>query len=88
MRSVGIKVLNSRLSEYAWLAAAGETILVTHRYRVVAEFGPPRERRCPDLADVFLTEALRADWLTPPMLSASGKPPSAPPVARLDRPLS
>ena len=31
MRSVGIKVLNSKLSEYVRLAASGETILVTDR---------------------------------------------------------
>ena len=47
MRSVGIKVLNSKLSEYVRLAAAGETILVTDRDRVVAELGPLRETRSP-----------------------------------------
>jgi len=39
MRSVGIKALNSRLSEYVRLAASGETILVTDRDRVVAAGG-------------------------------------------------
>ena len=43
MRSVGVKVLNSRLSEYVRLAASGETVLVTDRDRVVAEIGPPKE---------------------------------------------
>ena len=37
MKSVGIKILNSRLSEYVRLAASGETVLVTDRDRVVAE---------------------------------------------------
>ena len=57
MKSVGIKILNSRLSEYVRLAASGETVLVTDRDRVVAEIGPPRETRSPILADVRLAEA-------------------------------
>ena len=47
MKSVGIKVLNSKLSEYVRLAASGETVLVTDRDQVVAELGPPRETRSP-----------------------------------------
>ena len=45
MRSIGIKALNSRLSEYVRLAAGGETVLVTDRGRGVAEIGPPQEAR-------------------------------------------
>ena len=37
MRSVGIKVLKNKLSEYVRLAASGETVLVTDRDRVVAD---------------------------------------------------
>ena len=37
MRSVGIKLLKNKLSEYIRLAAGGETVLVTDRDRVVAE---------------------------------------------------
>ena len=59
MRSVGIKTLNSKLSEYVRLAAAGETVLVTDRDRVVAEIGPPREARSPILADAMLADAVR-----------------------------
>lgn len=84
MRSVGIKMLNSRLSEYVRLAALGETILVTDRDRVVAEMGPPRETRSSILADAVLAEAVRNGWLTPPALSVSGEPPAPAPVARLD----
>lgn len=40
MKTLGIKALNSRLGEYVCMAAAGETILVTDRERVVAEMGP------------------------------------------------
>ncbi len=83
MRSVGIKVLNNRLSEYVRLAASGETILVTDRDRVVAEIGPPRDARSPILADALLAEAVRKGWLTPPVLPAVGTPPAPKPVARL-----
>jgi antitoxin (DNA-binding transcriptional repressor) of toxin-antitoxin stability system len=41
MRSVGLKLLKNKLSEYVRLAAGGETVLVTDRDRVVAEIGPP-----------------------------------------------
>ena len=84
MRSVGIKVLNSRLSEYVRLAASGETILVTDRDRVVAELGPLRETRSPVLADAFLADAVRTGMLAPPALGGSGPPPKPPAVARLD----
>ena len=42
MRKVGIKALKNGLSGYIRAAAAGETVLVTDRDRVVAELGPPR----------------------------------------------
>jgi len=42
MRSVGIKQLKARLSEYVRLARGGETILVSDRDEVVAELGPVR----------------------------------------------
>ena len=45
MRSVGIKVLKNKLSEYVRVAEAGETVLVTDRDRVVAELGPPQSNR-------------------------------------------
>ena len=88
MRSVGIKVLNSRLSEYVRLAASGETIMVTDRDRVVAGLGPLRETRNPILADAFLTDAVRSGVLSPPTLAASGSPPKPAPVARLDEVLA
>lgn len=84
MRSVGIKVLNSRLSEYVRLAASGETILVTDRDRVVAELGPPRETRSPVLADSLLADLVRSGVLTPPTLAVSGPLPKPVPVAPLD----
>lgn len=44
MRSIGIKQLKARLSEYVRLARGGETILVTDRDEVVAELGPVRRQ--------------------------------------------
>ncbi len=87
MRSVGIKVLKSRLREYVRLAASGQTILVTDRDRVVAELGPPKETRSPMLADAFLADLVRSGVLTPP-LASSGRPPRPEPVAPLNEVLA
>ena len=59
MRSVSIKLLKNRLSEYIRLAAGGETVLVTDRDRVVAELGPPTPGRCPPVSDALLHDAVR-----------------------------
>jgi len=84
MKSVGIKVLNSKLSEYVRRAASGETVLITDRDQVVAELGPLRETRSPTFADAFPADAVRSGVLTPPRLAASGPPPRPVPVALLD----
>jgi len=55
MRTVGLKVLKNKLSEYVRLAQGGETILVTDRDQVVAELVPPREGRVPAVADAVMT---------------------------------
>lgn len=74
MRSVGIKILKNKLSEYVRLAAGGETVLVTDRDQVVAELGPPAAGRSEVLADAMLAAAVREGYVTPPTL-----PPGAPP---------
>jgi antitoxin (DNA-binding transcriptional repressor) of toxin-antitoxin stability system len=78
MRSVGLKLLKNKLSEYVRLAAGGETVLVTDRDRVVAEIVPPRAGRSPLLADALLAEAVREGWLTPPVLAGGDAPPRKP----------
>jgi antitoxin (DNA-binding transcriptional repressor) of toxin-antitoxin stability system len=78
MRSVGLKVLKNKLSEYVRIAAGGEIVLVTDRDRVVAELGPPQAGRSPFLADTLLAEAVREGWVTPPTLSGAGPPPRKP----------
>jgi antitoxin (DNA-binding transcriptional repressor) of toxin-antitoxin stability system len=83
MRSVGLKVLKNKLSEYVWLAAGGETVLVTDRDRVVAEIGPPNPTRSPLLSDALWSDACRQGWITPPILI--GRDPSArKPVMTID----
>jgi antitoxin (DNA-binding transcriptional repressor) of toxin-antitoxin stability system len=79
MRSIGLKVLKNKLSEYVRIAAGGETVLVTDRDRVVAELGPPQAGRSALLSDTLLAEAVREGWVTPPTLASRG-PPSATPV--------
>ena len=63
MRSVGLKILKNKLSEYVRLAAGGETVLITDRDRVVAEIVPPQPGRSPLLADARLPRrSVRAGW--------------------------
>lgn len=79
MRSVGIKILKNRLSEYVRLAASGESVLVTDRDRVVAELGPPSPARAEAVGDVLLAEAVRSGWLRPAVVR-SAEPPQRLPV--------
>ncbi len=82
MRVVGLKELKNKLSEYVRIAAGGETVLVTDRERVVAEIVPPQGGRSAVAADALLAEAVRAGWVTPPLMR-SRSPPARLPVARL-----
>ncbi len=77
MRTVGLKVLKNKLSEYVRIAASGETILVTDRDRVVAELRPPQGRG-PLTSDALLAEAMRKGLLSAPMVVREGPPPRAP----------
>jgi antitoxin (DNA-binding transcriptional repressor) of toxin-antitoxin stability system len=77
MRTVGLKVLKNRLSEYIRLVTGGETILVTDRDRVVAELRPPQGRG-PLTSDALLAEAMRRGWLSAPLVVREGAPPRAP----------
>lgn len=76
MRAVGIKILKNKLSEYVRLAAAGETVLVTDRDRVVAELGPPRPGRAESLGDARLAEAVRRGWLAAQAGGPARRPPA------------
>ena len=61
MRTVGLKILKNKLSEYVRLAAAGETIVVTDRNRAVAEIVPPRRHD----HESFIERGVREGWLKP-----------------------
>jgi antitoxin (DNA-binding transcriptional repressor) of toxin-antitoxin stability system len=78
MRSVGLKILKNKLSEYVRFAASGETVLVTDRDRVVAEIVAPQPGRSALLMDALLAEAVREGWLAPALLADSGPPPRKP----------
>jgi antitoxin (DNA-binding transcriptional repressor) of toxin-antitoxin stability system len=77
MRTVGLKILKNRLSEYIRLVSSGETFLVTDRDRVVAELRPPQGRG-PLSSDAMLAEAMRRGWLSAPLVVREGAPPRAP----------
>ena len=87
MRSVGLKTLKNKLSEYVRLAAGGETVLVTDRDRVVAEIGPPNPTRSSTLSDAQLLDAFRQGWMTPPISVGRG-PPARKPVMTFDEVLN
>lgn len=81
MRSVGLKVLKNKLSEYVRLAERGETVLVTDRDRVVAELVPPRDTRSPILADAMLADLVRKGLLAPALMHDTA-PVARKPVAK------
>ena len=82
VRSVGIKLLKNKLSQYIRIAAGGEIVLVTDRDRVVAELGPPAPGRSPLVSDALLLDAVRQGWIRPP-LSLAKELPARKPVMRL-----
>jgi antitoxin (DNA-binding transcriptional repressor) of toxin-antitoxin stability system len=77
MRTVGLKVLKNRLSEYVRMVEAGEVVLVTDRDRVVAELRPPHER-APLASDAHLAELVRKGILSAPLAVRDGPPPRVP----------
>jgi prevent-host-death family protein len=78
MRSVGIKVLKNRLSDYLRIVSTGETVLVTDRDRVVAELVPPAPGRSPLLSDALLADAVRLGYIRPALRVSTQPPPSLP----------
>jgi prevent-host-death family protein len=69
VRTVGLKTLKNKLSEFVRLASAGETIVVTDRNRIVAEIVPPRRQQ----HESFIERGVREGWLTP-ATDRSGRP--------------
>ncbi|MGH2772678.1 MAG: type II toxin-antitoxin system Phd/YefM family antitoxin [Actinomycetota bacterium] len=87
MLSVGIKTLKNKLSEYVRLAAAGETVLISDRDRVVAELVPVSANRQVDVQDAVLADAVRNGYITPAVLPP-GPPPESPAIGTLKQVLA
>ena len=83
MEPVGIKALKNKLSEYIRAAAAGETVLVTDRGRVVAELVAPRVRADASPAEQRMGELVRQGLLTPARLAPKARLPRRRPVATI-----
>ena len=65
MRSVGLKILKNKLSEYIRLAKSGEVVLVTDRGDVVAELRAPTPWKDPMMDNPRFAEAGRQGLITP-----------------------
>jgi len=82
MRTVGLKILKNKLSEYVRLAAAGETVVITDRGRTVAEIVPPRPPQELQAKESVLERGVREGWITP-ATDRSGRPPPRKPIKGL-----
>ena len=74
MKTVGIKQLKTRLSEYLRAVKAGETLLVTDRGKVVAELPPARRPAPLSEADDVLQALAEAGEITRARLPKRGWP--------------
>lgn len=82
-KTVGIRELKNRLSEYVRLARKGERVLVTDRGEVVAELTAPREAVVDPAIPPGLVELARQGRATLP----TRRPGPLPPLRPLRRPL-
>jgi prevent-host-death family protein len=78
MPTVGLKILKNKLSEYIRRAAAGETVVVTDRNRVVAEIVPPRQQE----HESVIERGVREGWIRPAVRGPDW-PPKGKPVPGL-----
>jgi prevent-host-death family protein len=79
MKSVGLKILKNKLSEYVRLATGGETIVITDRGRAVAVMVPPRRE-----PESVIERGVREGWITPAKRPFRPLPPRLPAVATLE----
>ncbi len=73
MKTVGLKTLKNKLSEYVRAAASGETIVITDRGRPVAEIVPPRPK-----AESVIERGVREGWITPAVRGPDWPPKPVP----------
>jgi len=73
MRTVGLKTLKNKLSEYVRLAAAGETVVITDRGRAVAEIVAPRSR-----SESVIERGVREGWIRPAVRGPDWPPKGQP----------
>ncbi|MCW5696234.1 MAG: prevent-host-death protein [Bauldia sp.] len=82
MRTVGMKVLKNRLSEYVKLARGGETVFVTDREQVVAELRPPSGQPSdairPRTEAEIMDDLVRRGLASPARTRLTGPPPRHP----------
>jgi antitoxin (DNA-binding transcriptional repressor) of toxin-antitoxin stability system len=77
MKTVGLKVLKNKLSEYVRIAAGGETVRVTDRGRVVVEMKAPQPAPKHGKKESVIERGIREGWITP--ATRHGPPPPPPP---------
>jgi prevent-host-death family protein len=75
MRKVGIRALKNGLSGYIRAVAAGETLLVTDRDRVVAEIVPVRARAEETEQERKWAELIRRGVVTPAKIPPEARMP-------------
>ena len=77
MRTVGLKILKNKLSEYVRAAASGEAVVITDRGRPVAEIVAPRAR-----PESVIERGVREGWIRPAVRGPDW-PPQGKPVPGL-----
>jgi prevent-host-death family protein len=83
MRTVGLKTLKNKLSEYIRAAAAGETVLVTDRNRVIAEIVPAGYSATMS-ADQGMASLVQQGLVTPAKIPAGAPMPPRAPLMTFD----
>jgi prevent-host-death family protein len=78
MRTVGLKVLKNKLSEYVRAAASGETVVITDRGQPIAELVAPRQVPDRYKDHPVLARGIREGWITPAVRGPDWPPPRNP----------
>ncbi len=73
MRTVGLKTLKNKLSEYVRAAASGETVVITDRGRRIAELGPARRE-----PESVIERGVREGWIRPAVRGPDWPPKPTP----------